>query len=107
MLFLETKKTDLIIVINDLTAEGCPILALDLIDECYKNHITPLIIRFFSHNNELLNEFKNKGVNVISFDLENSGIFRYFKIVYLTYITCRKYRTKSLLSFSFGCADLC
>ena len=33
MSFSVIKKIDLIIVLNDLTAEGCPILALDLIDE--------------------------------------------------------------------------
>ena len=101
MSFSDIKKIDLIIVLNDLTAEGCPILALDLIDESLKKGLKPLVVRFFNNNDELLNEFTKRGIKVISLNLKRSGLIRYFKIIFQTNVICRTYRPNSLLSFPF------
>ena len=62
--FKKKSKIDLIIFLSDFTAEGCPILALNLIDELKKKKLSTLVVRFYKKNNELLDKFINrKGID--------------------------------------------
>ncbi len=101
---IKSKKRifDLFIVLYDLTAEGCPILALNLIDELKKKKINILVLTFKDNNNELLDEFKKRKITVVSYKLSRSGFYRYFKILFLTYILCKKFNPNSILCFPLG-----
>ena len=96
------KKIDLFIVLFDLTAEGCPILALNLIEELKKNKLEILLLTFRDTNNELLNEFKERNIETISYKLDSTGFYRYFKILYYSFIFAKKYKPKSILCFPMG-----
>jgi len=93
---------DLFIVLYDLTAEGCPILALNLIDESQKKNVKILLLTFKETSQELLDQFNKRNINIISFKLGNSGIFRYLKILITTFIFSKKYNPHSILCFPFG-----
>ena len=99
--FKKKPKTDLIIFLDDFTAEGCPILSLNLIDELKKKKINSLVVRFHNKNNELLNEFNSRGIITKSMNLKR-GFIRYLKILFFTYSICLKYKPKSILSFPLG-----
>lgn len=96
------QKIDFIIVLNDLTAEGCPVLALNLIDECLKKDIKPMLLRFYNKNNELLDKFISKGITIKSYNLGEKSIYRYLKLVFYTYFICIEYQPKAILSFPLG-----
>ena len=100
----KTKKRifDLFIVLYDLTAEGCPILALNLIEELKKKKFNILLLTFKDTNNELLYEFKKSNIEVVSYKLSSSGFYRYFKILFFTYILSKKFNPSSILCFPFG-----
>jgi len=99
--FKKNSKIDLIIFLSDFTAEGCPILALNLIDELKKKQINPLVVRFYNKNNELLNKFASRGIETKSMNLKG-GFMRYLKILFYTYSICMEYKPKSILSFPLG-----
>ena len=101
---IKTKKRifDLFIVLYDLTAEGCPILALNLIEELKKKKFNILLLTFKDTNNELLYEFKKSNIEIVSYKLSSSGFYRYFKILFFTYILCKKFNPSSILCFPFG-----
>ena len=84
-MILSKKKFDLFIVLYDLTAEGCPILALNLIDELKKNKIETLLITFRDSNNELLPELKKRNIDLISYKLGNKGLYRFLKILFFSF----------------------
>ena len=64
------SKIDLIIFLSDFTAEGCPILALNLIDELKKKQISTLVVRFYNKNNELFDKFISRNITTKSMNLE-------------------------------------
>ena len=53
------NKFDLFIVINNFAAEGCPRLALNLIDD-FKEKIENNVTNFNELNTDLMEEFKKK-----------------------------------------------
>ena len=97
MLKKKIKHVDILIVLNELTAEGCPILALSLIDEWQKLGLKIIVLRFQNKNNELIDDFLKKGIEIISFNLQDTGIFRYFKLILKSYLICKKYNPLSQL----------
>lgn len=102
MLKLKKKsKVDLIIFLTDFTAEGCPILALNLIDEFKKKQLSILVVRFYNKNNELLDKFISRKITTKSMNLDK-GFIRYLQIIFFTYSICLKYKPKSILTFPFG-----
>ena len=64
---MKKDKTDIVIILDDLTAEGCPILALNLIDEFKKKKLKVLVLRFKDKNNELKKEFTKRKIKIISY----------------------------------------
>ena len=102
MLKTKVKHVDIIIVLNELTAEGCPILALSLIEEWQKLGISIIVLRFQNKNDELIYDFLKRGIKIISLNLGDKGISRYFKIILKSYLICKKYTPFSILSFQIG-----
>ena len=96
------KSYDLFIILDDLTAEGCPILALNLIDEFKKKNLKILLLRFRENNNELLKEFKKRKIEIFSYKLKDYGLFRYLKIINLTFKLSNKFKPSSILCFPLG-----
>lgn len=101
MEYKKKSKIDLIIFLDDFTAEGCPILALNLIDELKKKQLNSLVVRLNNKNNELLNKFISRGISTKSMNLKR-GLMRYMKIILYSYSICLKYKPKSILSFPLG-----
>ncbi len=99
--FKKKSKIDLIIFLDDFTAEGCPILALNLIDELKKKKLSSLVIRFHNKNNELLDQFNSRGIATKSMDLKK-GLRRYLTILFYSYKICLKYNPRSIISFPLG-----
>ena len=93
---------DLFIVLYDLSAEGCPNLALNLIDEFKKNKLNILLLTLRETNDDLIRQFKKREINIISFKLGRSGIFRYLKILVFTFIFSKKFNPRSILCFPLG-----
>ena len=54
------NKYDLFIVINNFAAEGCPRLALNLIENFKKRNLKIMLLTFNNESNDLLEEFKKK-----------------------------------------------
>ena len=54
---------DLFIVLHDLSAEGCPILALNLIDEFKKKKLKILLLTLKETNVDLIRQFKKREIN--------------------------------------------
>ena len=96
------NKIDLFVVINNFAAEGCPRLALNIIENFKKRNLKIMLLTFNNENNDLSEEFKKKDILIKSFNLKNKGFFRYFKILYQTYFLSRKYKPDAILSFPFG-----
>ncbi len=101
MEYKKKSKIDLIIFLDDFTAEGCPILALNLIDELKKKQLNTLVVRLHNKNNELLNKFISRGISTKSMNLKR-GFMRYLEIIFYSYSICIKYKPKSILSFPLG-----
>ena len=102
MINSKNKSFDLFIILNDLTAEGCPKLALNLIDESKKKNLKILLLTFRETNKELLNQFNKRNITIISFKLARKGIYRYLKILFLTFIYSKKFKPNSILCFPLG-----
>ena len=66
-------KFDLFIVINNYAAEGCPRLALNLIDNFTKRDLKIMLLTFNEENTDLLEEFKRRDIAIRSFNLKNEG----------------------------------
>ena len=96
------NRFDLFILINNFAAEGCPRLALNLIENFKKRNLKIMLLTFNNENNDLLEEFKKKNISIESYNLKNNGYFRYISILYKTYILSRKYKPTAILSFPFG-----
>ena len=101
-MILSKKKFDLFIVLYDLTAEGCPILALNLIEELKKNKIETLLLTFRDSNNELLPELKKRNIDLISYKLGSKGLYRFLKILFFSFILTKRFRPNSILCFPLG-----
>lgn len=99
---MDSKKFDLFLVINNFAAEGCPRLALNLIDDFNKRKLKIMLLTFYKDNSDLLEEFKKRDITIKSFNLKNNGYYKYFRILYLTFILCNKYKPLAILSFPFG-----
>ena len=99
---ISINRFDLFIVINNFEAEGCPRLALNLIDDFLKKKLKILLLTFNVENIDLLDEFKKKDITINSFNLNKEGYYKYFRILYLTHILSRKYKPFAILSFPFG-----
>ena len=56
------KRFDLFIVINNFAAEGCPRLALNLIDNFKKRNLKIMLLTFNEENTDLLGEFKKRDI---------------------------------------------
>ncbi len=102
MINSQKKAFDLFIVLNDLTAEGCPILALNLIDESKRKKLKILLLTFKETNNELLNQFRKRDITIVSFKLARSGINRYIKLLIFTFILTKRFKPHSILCFPLG-----
>ncbi len=96
------KKFDLFIIINNFAAEGCPRLAINLIDDFKTRNLKVMLLTFNRDNDDLLEEFKKKDITIESFNLNNEGYFKYFRILFLSYVLSRRYKPFSILCFPFG-----
>lgn len=96
------NKFDLFIVLNNYAAEGCPRLALNLIDNFKKRDLKIMLLTFNQDNSDLLEEFRKREITVKSLNLRTKGYTKYLRILYLIFIFSRKYRPYSILSFPFG-----
>ena len=96
------NRFDLFIIINNFAAEGCPRLALNLIDDFKKRKMKIMLLTFNEQNTDLLEEFKKKDIYIKSFQLRNEGFSKYFRIIYISYVFSRKYKPFAILSFAFG-----
>ena len=74
------NRYDLFIVINNFAAEGCPRLALNLIENFKKRDLKIMLLTFNKSNTDLLEEFKNKDITIKSFNLRNEGYLKFIKI---------------------------
>ena len=60
---------DLFIILDTFSAEGCPILALNLIEEFKLLNLKILLLRLNNDNNDLLEVFKEKNITLESYNL--------------------------------------
>ena len=95
-------RFDLFIVINNFAAEGCPRLALNLIEDFKKRKLRILLITLNKDSIDLLEEFKKKDIGIKTFNLRNDRFYKYLRILYLSFILSRRYKPIAILSFPFG-----
>ena len=99
---VDDNSFDLFVVINNFAAEGCPRLALNIIEHFKKRNLKIMLLTFNKDNNDLLEEFKKTDISIKSFNLKNKGFYRYIKILHKTFILSRMYKPAAILSFPFG-----
>ena len=93
---------DLFIILDTFSAEGCPILALNLIEEFKLLNLKILLLSLNDNNNDLLEVFKEKDITLKSYNLNYKRFSRYFKILFYTFKLSRLYKPKSILCFPLG-----
>ena len=60
---------DLFIILDTFSAEGCPILALNLIEEFKLLNLKILLLSLNDNNNDLLEVFKEKDITLKTYNL--------------------------------------
>ena len=96
------RSCDVLIVLNSLSAEGCPQLAYNLSRYWLSKGIKVQIISLYKYPLDMLKEFEEINVRVDFYGDLKKGFIRYFYLVFFTYIFCKKFNPYSVLCFPFG-----
>jgi len=97
-----TNNNPLILIyVFSLVAEGCPQLALQLSRRWLGLGYTVVIICLQDQPNDLASEFESLGISIYALSL-GSGLLRYIRLSWDTYLLSRKLKPKAILSFPLG-----
>lgn len=101
---MNSKNKRLLIVLGSLCAEGTPVLVLEMCRWWLSIGIQPYIVTIRSTPNDLLAEFQELGLFVISLNIPKAKAKyqRYFRLISDTYLICQQQQPHALLSMVLG-----
>ena len=99
---IRNQPMRLLVVIASLTAEGTPVLTLDLCRQWRSMGIEAIVVCLSAGAGELASEFARHGITVRSLNLPDAGRMRYVRLTASMYQTCREFKPVALLSMLFG-----
>lgn len=90
-----------LIVLTSLAAEGCPQLALQLARQWQQQGLTVELFCLQAQPDDLRPEFEALGIPIHTFSL-GSGLARYPRLAWQSFLLCLRLRPKAVLSFPLG-----
>ena len=96
-----SQKKNIVIVLPSLAREGGIILAYNISSYLINKGFGIIIIYLNLNRLEMLNEFNSLEARIINIDLKN-GFLRYFKLIFLIFNICNRYKPEAVLSILFG-----
>ena len=94
-------SSKLLIVLTSLAAEGCPQLALQLASHWQQQGLAVELLCLQAQPDDLRPEFEALGIPIHTFSL-GSGLARYPRLAWQSFLLCRRLRPQAVLSFPIG-----
>ena len=95
-------KHRILILLSSLTAEGTPVLALDMAKTWQLKDIDFKVCTFQESPSDLADEFKAAGIDVDTLSLTFPGYRKFPTLAWRVFKYCRRNQIDSVLSFPFG-----
>jgi glycosyltransferase involved in cell wall biosynthesis len=97
-----SPKHRILILLSSLTAEGTPVLALDMAKNWQRRGIDFRVCTFQESHTDLAAEFEAAGIHVDSLSLSFQGYRKFPTLAWRVFQYCSEHQIDSVLSFPFG-----
>jgi len=98
----QSGRHRVLILLSSLTAEGTPVLALDMAKAWQRRGIDFRVCTFQESPSDLAPEFKAAGIDVDTLSLAFRGYRKFPTLAWRVFQYCRRNQIDSVLSFPFG-----
>jgi glycosyltransferase involved in cell wall biosynthesis len=95
-------RTNIIIALPSLAAEGTPRLVLELYRNWLPTGLRPVLVVLESEPTDLAPDFEALGVKPIFLGMSKKGYWRYLKLAIDLFVIARRHRAAALLSWPLG-----